>query len=155
MVEDFENTKLEMRNFLGLFLVLVVGCALGVVLSCGNLVWQAARHPRQPELSFGRNFLSELRFVFRFERSEKPVRGPLSEADSASAPSGSRRTSPAQSAPGSRSPRGEEDDAGSEASAGRPPAAGPRMRRRSSMHAASLRLARHAAAKRHSATPRS
>lgn len=121
-----------MDNFMGLFLVLVVGCALGVVVSCCDLTWATWRHPRDPGRPFLARLWSELRFVFRFEQSVKPLQGPLS-------PAPSERPSPSvRSALSRRS--------GSEADGGARRASSRRLRsvsRRSSMHAASARLARH------------
>lgn len=62
-----------MANFLGLFLVLGVGCALGVLISCCDLAWAAAKRPAHPPQSFFVRFWDELRFVFRFEQSVKPL----------------------------------------------------------------------------------
>ncbi|CAG9788011.1 unnamed protein product [Diatraea saccharalis] len=147
-VDEHESSKLSMASFLGLFLVLVVGCALGVLLSCCDLAL-AARRPRGAPASFRARFWDELRFVFSFERSVKPLQGPLIE------------DSPSASAAQSSSTRGEleEEGEGPEeermrsmslqsacgAGAGAGAGAGRRWsRRRSSMHAASARLARHA-----------
>lgn len=136
-----------MDNFMGLFLVLVVGCALGVVVSCCDLTWATWRHPRDPERPFLARLWSELRFVFRFEQSVKPLRGALTPPPSEH-PSPSVRS--AQSQRSGRSGRSErsgtepEDDASPAAGARR--ASSRRLRsvsRRSSMHAASVRLARH------------
>ncbi|XP_041970526.1 glutamate receptor ionotropic, kainate 2-like [Aricia agestis] len=136
--EERESEEMSMRNFRGLFYVLIVGCGIGVVISTCDLAWAAWRHPRDPERPFGARFWAELRFVFRFDRSVKPVRGPLltptptasarSTARSATAPESGSRRSP--------SPR----------PSARSPSASLRSRsaRRSSMHAASARLARHA-----------
>ncbi|XP_064072284.1 glutamate receptor ionotropic, kainate 2-like [Vanessa tameamea] len=140
---DYESEELSLDNFMGLFLVLVVGCALGVVVSCCDLACSAWRHPRDPERSFLGSFWSELRFVFRFEQSVKPVRGPLS-------PAASPHASASASTPSARSGRSADGDegAGGEAGPRRPRTAslrsGRASARRSSMHAASLRLARHA-----------
>lgn len=71
--DDRQSEKLSMDNFLGLFVVLVVGCVLGVVVSCVDLAWVAARRPRDPSLPFTQRFWAELRFIFRFEQSVKPV----------------------------------------------------------------------------------
>ncbi|VVC91834.1 unnamed protein product [Leptidea sinapis] len=95
-------SELRTANFLGLFLVLVVGCALGLAVSCCDLAWRAWRHPRDPTRSFTASFLSELRFVFRFEHSEKPLRGALTPP-AAPSPSTPPTSSPA-SAPASPSP---------------------------------------------------
>ncbi|XP_063826529.1 glutamate receptor ionotropic, kainate 2-like [Ostrinia nubilalis] len=130
-VEDRESSELRIQNFFGLFLVLIVGCVLGVLLSCCDLAWAAARHPRDPAAPYFARFWQELRFVFRFEQSEKPVQGPLIESLPSSAHTGSAEPEPEP-----------EEEATPE-----PPRAAsqqPRARRRSSMHAASVRLARHA-----------
>ncbi|KAJ8723365.1 hypothetical protein PYW08_003277 [Mythimna loreyi] len=140
--EEHESAELSMANFLGLWLVLVVGCALGIVLSCCDLAWAASRRARDEGGRFLTTFWSELRFVFRFDQSVKPVQGPLSRSSSSSArttrsaelEAGSAELSPGSPAREGSAPR-EESPRGS-------PAPGPR-RRRSSMHAASLRLARH------------
>ena len=71
--EEHESKELSMRNFLGLWLVLVVGCALGIVLSCCDLAWAAMRRTRAEGGRFHTHFWSELRFVFRFEQSVKPL----------------------------------------------------------------------------------
>ncbi|CAH0720303.1 unnamed protein product, partial [Brenthis ino] len=156
--DEHESEELSMRNFMGLFLVLVVGCALGVMVSCCDLVWTAWRHPRDPMRPFTNNFWSELLFVFHFEQSVKPVRGPLQ-------PEPSVRDSPAVSFRSELSGESNlnsdekmEDEemreesrrrlrSGSQRS-GRSERSGrsrrPSARRRSSMHAASVRLARHA-----------
>ncbi|CAB3254202.1 unnamed protein product [Arctia plantaginis] len=76
--EEFENEKLSMKNFMGLFLVLVVGCALGVFISCCDLIWSASRRARERSEPVHRRFWKELCFVFRFEQSERPVQGSLS-----------------------------------------------------------------------------
>ncbi|XP_072932394.1 glutamate receptor ionotropic, kainate 2-like [Epargyreus clarus] len=147
--EGRENEKLSMRNFLGLFLVLAVGSALGVVVSCCDLAWAAARHPRDPSQPFLRRMWAELRFVFRFQQSVKPVRGALS-------PPASARASPAPSAPGSAdsadsaagSAGSAAGDAGEARDAGRlrSPSLRSASARRSSMHVASVRRARHTTA---------
>lgn len=66
-----------MRNFLGLWLVLVVGSALGIVLSCCDLAWTAAKRARAQHESFFSRYWAELRFVFRFEQSTKPLQVPI------------------------------------------------------------------------------
>lgn len=71
--EEHESEELSMSNFLGLWLVLVVGSALGIVLSCCDLAWAAARRARQHAGRFHTHFWAELRFVFRFEQSVKPL----------------------------------------------------------------------------------
>ncbi|KAM3960066.1 glutamate receptor ionotropic, kainate 2 [Aphomia sociella] len=82
--EEPESEELRMANFLGLFLVLVVGSALGIVVSCCDLAWAAFHHPRDPSIPFGQRFWAEIRFVFRFEQSEKPLHGPLNGSSSSS-----------------------------------------------------------------------
>lgn len=72
-MEDRESSELRIENFFGLFLVLIVGCALGIALSCCDLAWAAARSQRDPDAPFLTRFWHELRFVFRFEQGEKPV----------------------------------------------------------------------------------
>ncbi|XP_050678603.1 glutamate receptor ionotropic, kainate 2-like isoform X2 [Leptidea sinapis] len=134
-------SELRTANFLGLFLVLVVGCALGLAVSCCDLAWRAWRHPRDPTRSFTASFLSELRFVFRFEHSEKPLRGALTPP-AAPSPSTPPTSSPA-SAPASPSPS---PRSRSHSPSPRSRSPGPRRRsgaRRCSMHTASVRLARH------------
>lgn len=66
-----------MRNFLGLWLVLVVGSALGIVLSCCDLAWRAGKRARAQHESFFSRYWAELRFVFRFEQSTKPLQVPI------------------------------------------------------------------------------
>lgn len=133
-----------MNSFLGLFLVLGVGCAFGAVGSCAEVAVRAARHPRNPARTFAANFASELRFVFRFEQSVKPLHGPLTASP---APSSSEAATPRSAA--SDPPLAEEDD-GEDAPPGgarresAQTAGGGWVRRRSSMHTASARLARHA-----------
>lgn len=140
-----------MNSFVGLFVVLVVGCALGIVVSCCDLAWAAARNPRDPSEPYGRRLWTELRFVFSLERSEKPLYGPLLPP-----------TPHATGSPGSLERAGSPGSAGSRAGSNRSEMGSlgedvteegsrertPRLRarssaRRSSMHAASLRLARH------------
>lgn len=62
-----------MANFRGLFLVLAVGCALGVLLSVMDLAASTLRRARAHGEPFWRRFAAELRFVFRFEQSIKPL----------------------------------------------------------------------------------
>ncbi|XP_039755197.1 glutamate receptor ionotropic, kainate 3-like [Pararge aegeria] len=114
--DERDAQKLSIFNFLGLFLVLAVGCALGVLLAAADLARAAWQRPRAR--SFGASLLAELRFVFRFAQASKPARGPLSPPRAPAAPP----------APASPRPAG--------------------ARRRSSMHTASVRLARHAASPR-------
>lgn len=71
--EEHESEELSMMNFLGLWLVLVVGSALGIVLSCCDLAWAALRRARASGERFHTTFWAELRFVFRFEQSVKPL----------------------------------------------------------------------------------
>lgn len=147
-----------MANFMGLFLVLVVGCALGVVVSCCDLVWTAWRHPRDPLRPFTNSFWSELLFVFRFDQSVKPVRGPLQPEPSVrDSPTASSRSDVSGESDFNSDRKTEEEEmregsrrrlrSGSQRS-GRSDRSGrsgrPSARRRSSMHAASVRLARHA-----------
>lgn len=139
---------LEVNSFLGLFLVLGVGCALGVVVSCTEVAVRAARQPRYPARTFSANFASELRFVFRLEQSVKPLHGPLTASP---APSSSDAATPRSAA--SDPPLGEDEDEevlpGSPRRESAQTAGGSGWaRRRSSMHTASARLARHAAAAR-------
>ncbi|XP_023936154.2 glutamate receptor ionotropic, kainate 3-like, partial [Bicyclus anynana] len=140
--DEHDAQKLSIFNFLGLFLVLAVGCALGVLLSLADLARAAWRRPRAP--SFLASLLAELRFVFRFERSSKPVRGPLSPRASP------ERTSPERTSPEpSASPERPSPERASPPRTPRRTSA----RRRSSMHAASARLARHAASPRRLSSP--
>ncbi|XP_030033794.2 glutamate receptor ionotropic, kainate 2 [Manduca sexta] len=164
-VEEYENEKLRMANFWGLFLVLVVGCALGVVVSCADLAYAALRskRPAQRGNTFAARFWDELRFVFRFDQSVKPVQGPLIKSPSSSPRSEScGEESPEEAAVTEGAHTAREGTTGTEGAGGseepaeerwlRPGSAGARSaRRRSSMHAANARLARHAPS--HSATP--
>ncbi|XP_068617479.1 glutamate receptor ionotropic, kainate 2-like [Battus philenor] len=143
--EEHGGEELDMNSFLGLFVVLVVGSALGVVVSCCDLAWAAARHPRDPSESYFRRLWTELRFVFSFERSEKPLYGPLLPPKSP-ARSGSAGSAGLIDSGGSRAGSVESGASLAEEIGSRGPT--PRLRarssaRRSSMHAASLRLARH------------
>ncbi|XP_049872351.1 glutamate receptor ionotropic, kainate 2-like [Pectinophora gossypiella] len=147
-VENFESSKLGMSNFLGLFLVLVVGCALGVVLSCCDLAWHAWRHPRDAARSFRRNFAHELRFVFMFDQSAKPLQGPLIESKSSSAQSSPRESETAGAEEAAPELEEAADEAAEEAARCGSAGSAPRRRRRSSMHTASVRLARLANAPR-------
>ncbi|XP_059045609.1 glutamate receptor ionotropic, kainate 2-like [Achroia grisella] len=150
--DDPSSEELKMSNFQGLFVVLVVGSALGIVVSCCDMIWAAWRHPRDPDVPFSRRLWSEIRFVFRFEQSEKPLQGPLSGSSSGSAP---RSSSAAAGSEEAAEEAEEVAEAAEEAAeeARRRSSCGPRARRRSSMHAASVRLARHAARRSHSPTP--
>ncbi|XP_034829420.2 glutamate receptor ionotropic, kainate 3-like [Maniola hyperantus] len=142
--DEHDAQKLNMSNFWGLFLVLAVGCALGVLLALLDLARVAWCHPRAG--SFGASLLSELRFAFRFAHSVKPVRGPLTPPPDASERSG-LTTPPEDGTPleestppeGARSPSVRSRRASA--------------RRRSSMHAASVRLARHAISPRRLSSP--
>ncbi|CAH2046640.1 unnamed protein product, partial [Iphiclides podalirius] len=142
--EEHGGEELDMNSFVGLFVVLVVGCALGVVVSCCDLAWAAARHPRDPTESFGRRLWTELRFVFSLERSEKPLYGPLLPPSPTGSPgSGAERAGSAGSV---ESRAGSGSETGSEVGEEGSRTPRPRARssaRRCSMHAASLRLARH------------
>ncbi|XP_035449990.2 glutamate receptor ionotropic, kainate 2 isoform X1 [Spodoptera frugiperda] len=142
--EEHESEELSMSNFLGLWLVLVVGSALGIVLSCCDLAWAAARRARQHAGRFHTHFWAELRFVFRFEQSVKPLQGPLSGSSSESVQS-ERSVQSAQSLHGEAEAEADaEAETGAErARSGSGVGPGAPRRRRSSMHAASLRLARH------------
>lgn len=128
--ETRENQELRIKNFLGLFVVLVVGCVLGVLVSCCDLAW-AARRQRGPSESFWQRFWTELRFVFRFEQSVKPLQGPLIPDSPVS-----------QQSEGAEECRTEREETGSERARAAPRTSSA-ARRRSSMHAASLRIARH------------
>ncbi|XP_026736704.1 probable glutamate receptor, partial [Trichoplusia ni] len=153
--EDHESEELSMRNFLGLWLVLVVGSALGIVLSCCDLAWTAAKRARAQHESFFSRYWAELRFVFRFEQSTKPLQGPLSGSSSESSKSAesepSARTAQSARSGSAAGSAGGAGGAGGAAGAGLAERGGAR-RRRSSMHAASLRLARHT--NRDSSSPR-
>ncbi|CAG5002884.1 unnamed protein product [Parnassius apollo] len=157
--EEHGGEELEMDSFVGLFVVLVVGCALGIVVSFCDLAWTAARHPRDPTESYPRRLWTELRFVFSLDLSEKPLYGPLlppspqssATADSAHTELGSLVADEAtegvgegEEAEGEGAAEGKGDGEGEGEAGSRSPR--PRARssaRRSSMHAASLRLARH------------
>ncbi|XP_045536085.1 glutamate receptor ionotropic, kainate 2 [Papilio machaon] len=148
--EEHGGEELDMNSFLGLFVVLVVGCALGVVVSFCDLAWSAARHPRDPTESYRRRLWTEIRFVFSLERSEKPLYGPLlpptPESPARSGSGGLAELVDSASRDGSR--EGSAMSGGSLAEEIGSREQSPRLRprtsaRRSSMHAASLRLARH------------
>lgn len=166
--DERAGEELAMANFLGLFLVLAVGCALGVVVSCVDLAVSAARRARLDAEPFSRRFLAELRFVFRFEQSVKPLQVSIAVATSEramrparylSSPSVARTQVPlSESSSGSERDNGAGDGGGAaeggvgeaeETSGsvreGRAESRRDSRRRRSSMHAASLRLARHTA----------
>lgn len=130
--EQPENEKLKMSNFLGLFLVLGTGCVLGLFISLADLMVAARRSSRDPTASYWRRLYEELRFVFRFEHSEKPVQGPL--------------LPPPSPKPESITPEHleEEERIDSRLRSASFQSSGVRSRRRSSMHNASVRLARHA-----------
>ncbi|XP_031766616.2 glutamate receptor ionotropic, kainate 5-like isoform X2 [Galleria mellonella] len=159
--DDPSSEELKMTNFLGLFVILVVGSALGIIVSCCDLIWAAWRHPRDPNEPFSRRFWAEIRFVFRFEQSEKPLKGTLCTSSSESSPRSESVTQESEElSPEEERQRLErlaslqsaESAAAGGGGGGAPVmSGGPRARRRSSMHTASMRLARHAA--RNSATP--
>ncbi|XP_063622101.1 glutamate receptor ionotropic, kainate 2-like [Cydia splendana] len=75
--EGFESEKLKIKNFIGLFAVLGVGCVLGIIISLVDLMLAARKKDRHPEASYWKRLADELRFVFNFQLSEKPVQGPL------------------------------------------------------------------------------
>ncbi|KAG7309526.1 hypothetical protein JYU34_003974 [Plutella xylostella] len=136
-VEEYESAGLSMSNFLGLFVVLVAGCVLGVLGACAELAWRARRPlPAHPARSYWRRLAAELRFVFQFDRSVKPLHPPATPSSSASpAPASPAPATPAPATPAPASPP--------------PPARSDSLRsrwssrRRSSMAAASARRARH------------
>lgn len=134
-VDVRETEKLDMKNFKGLFLVLAVGSALGVLVSCVNLTWTSARRARLHGEPFHRRFWKELRFVFRFEQSERRLQGSLSGSTRESTGSVGRETE--------ETPAPEEDKEEEEAARTLRPTSGTLARRRSSMRMASMRLARH------------
>lgn len=71
--EEHGSEELEFANFRGLFLVLAVGCAFGVLFSCLDLAASTRRRARASGERFSRRFLHELRFVLRFNNSVKPI----------------------------------------------------------------------------------
>lgn len=71
--EEHGSVPLGFDNFCGLFLVLAVGCAFGVLFSCVDLAASTARATRHHPEPFSHRFLAELRFVFRFKNSVKPI----------------------------------------------------------------------------------
>ncbi|KAJ0183044.1 hypothetical protein K1T71_001020 [Dendrolimus kikuchii] len=143
--DTYESEELKLSNFLGLFVVLGVGCALGVVISCCDLAWAAARrpaHPSRPPQPFAARFWEELRFVFRFEHSVKPLQGPLTGSSSRSGSTERVRES-VSGGSGGKGAAEAEAGAGEEGTLRVRTGSGAGARRRSSMHAASVRLARH------------
>ncbi|GBP47227.1 Glutamate receptor ionotropic, kainate 2 [Eumeta japonica] len=70
---EVESEKLSLRNFKGLFFVLLVGSILGVVLSFVDLTLHARRSALAHGVTWGSQLWAEIRFVFQFERGEKPL----------------------------------------------------------------------------------
>ncbi|XP_075975503.1 glutamate receptor ionotropic, kainate 2-like [Anticarsia gemmatalis] len=153
-VEDRESEKLSMMNFLGLFLVLVVGSALGLVLSCCDLAWGAVRRARLNGEPVHVRFWKELRFVFSFERSERPLQGSLGGSSRGSAGSARSAGSAASGAEETAGSAAADEEAEEAVRSLRTRSGSLASRRRSSMHAASVRRARHTAAHSHTPAPR-
>lgn len=123
-----------MKNFLGLFYVLTLGSVLGLVYSFLDLVLHAWRRARSRNEAFIKQLRAELRFVFRFSRSVKPLMLPIEDTPpSTPSPETEVPVEESPEPPGSLSPRRDSQRSR-------------RSRRRSTQHTihnASVRLARH------------
>ncbi|GBP47226.1 Glutamate receptor ionotropic, kainate 3 [Eumeta japonica] len=93
---EVESEELSLRNFKGLFFVLLVGSILGVVLSFVDLTLHARRTALLHGVTWGSQLWAEIRFVFQFERGEKPLQLAPSPTPERSIRAKSSSTSPLQ-----------------------------------------------------------
>ncbi|CAH2084754.1 unnamed protein product [Euphydryas editha] len=71
-----DQKQLEMRNMLGAFVVLGVGCLLGILISTLDMLWGVFKKSVKYNTTFKYELIEELKFALKFSGDIKPVKRP-------------------------------------------------------------------------------
>ncbi|KAL0880160.1 hypothetical protein ABMA27_002631 [Loxostege sticticalis] len=71
-----EEKQLGMKNMLGAFVVLGVGCGLGVIISTLDMLWGVFKRSVKYGTTFKYELVEELKFALKFSGDVKPVKRP-------------------------------------------------------------------------------
>ncbi|KAL4716092.1 hypothetical protein ACJJTC_013869 [Scirpophaga incertulas] len=73
---EVEQKQLGMKNMLGAFVVLGVGCLFGLLISTLDMLWGVFKRSVKYNTSFKYELVEELKFVIKFSGEVKPVKRP-------------------------------------------------------------------------------
>ncbi|XP_045769829.1 glutamate receptor ionotropic, kainate 3-like isoform X1 [Maniola jurtina] len=78
--QDKEQKQLGMKNMLGAFVVLGVGCPIGLVIAIIDMMWGVFKRSVKYNTTFKYELIEELKFALKFSGDIKPVKRPQREA---------------------------------------------------------------------------
>ncbi|CAH2241762.1 jg16326 [Pararge aegeria aegeria] len=73
---DEEQKQLGMKNMLGAFVVLGVGCLIGLLISILDMLWGVFKRSVKYDTTFKYELIEELKFALKFSGDIKPVKRP-------------------------------------------------------------------------------
>ncbi|CAG9133262.1 unnamed protein product [Plutella xylostella] len=79
---DEEQKQLTLRNMVGAFVVLGVGCLLGLLISTLDMLWGVFKRSLKYQTTFQYELVEELKFALTFSGDVKPVRRRPTEGSS-------------------------------------------------------------------------
>ncbi|XP_026748816.2 glutamate receptor ionotropic, kainate 3-like [Galleria mellonella] len=71
-----EEKQLSMKNMLGAFVVLGVGCCIGLLISTLDMLWAVFKRSVKYNTTFKEELIEELKFALKFSGDVKPVKRP-------------------------------------------------------------------------------
>ncbi|CAK1555308.1 unnamed protein product [Leptosia nina] len=83
--QDEAQKQLGMKNMLGAFVVLGVGCCIGLVISTLDMLWGVFKRSVKYNTTFKYELIEELKFALKFSGDIKPVKRPPKSNDSSEA----------------------------------------------------------------------
>ncbi|CAG4929969.1 unnamed protein product [Colias eurytheme] len=83
--QDQEQKQLGMKNMLGAFVVLGVGCCIGLLISTLDMLWGVFKRSVKYNTTFKYELIEELKFALKFSGDIKPVKRPQRALGSAEA----------------------------------------------------------------------
>nr|AXF48870.1 ionotropic receptor IR39 [Lobesia botrana] len=76
------DTQLGMKHMTGVFVVLGVGCVLGLVISILDMMWGVFQRSVKYKTTFKYELVEELKFAIKFSGDVKPVKRPAKTDES-------------------------------------------------------------------------
>ncbi|CAH4033917.1 glutamate receptor ionotropic, kainate 3-like [Pieris brassicae] len=83
--QDEAQKQLGMKNMLGAFVVLGVGCCIGLLISILDMLWGVFKRTVKYNTTFKYELIEELKFALKFSGDIKPVKRPPKTNDSSEA----------------------------------------------------------------------
>nr|QZH55028.1 ionotropic glutamate receptor 6 [Achelura yunnanensis] len=85
VIQNKEPKQLGLKNMIGSFVVLGVGCVIGLVISIADMLWGVFKKTVKYHTTFKYELIEELKFALKFNGDIKPVKRPKSSDMTSSA----------------------------------------------------------------------